>query len=107
MSRRTFLSTTGWKGMRRGQSRRLFRRRMAPPHARYTGSTASCMQLRFWGTRGSIATPGLDTIRYGGNTSCIELTTDGGAHMILDCGTGARVLGNRLMADAAGPLSAA
>ncbi len=65
------------------------------------------MRLCFWGTRGSIATPGPDTIHYGGNTSCIELTTDAGAHLILDCGTGARVLGNNLMAKADGPLSAA
>ena len=65
------------------------------------------MRLCFWGTRGSIATPGADTIRYGGNTSCIELTTDAGAHLILDCGTGARVLGNSLMAKVDGPLSAA
>ena len=64
------------------------------------------MRLRFWGTRGSIATPGPGTNHYGGNTSCIELTTDAGEHLILDCGTGARVLGNNLMANAGGPLSA-
>jgi len=60
------------------------------------------MRLRFWGTRGSIATPGPSTLRFGGNTSCIELVTDAGARLILDCGTGARLLGNKMMANAAG-----
>jgi CheY-like chemotaxis protein len=56
------------------------------------------MHVRFWGTRGSIATPGPGTIRFGGNTSCVEVTTDSGACLILDCGTGARQLGAALMA---------
>jgi phosphoribosyl 1,2-cyclic phosphodiesterase len=64
------------------------------------------MRVRFWGTRGSIAAPGPGTNHYGGNTSCIELTTDTGNHMILDCGTGARLLGNHLIAHATGPISA-
>ena len=64
------------------------------------------MRLRFWGTRGSIAAPGPDTNHFGGNTSCIELTTEAGARMILDCGTGARLLGNELMKNARGPIAA-
>jgi phosphoribosyl 1,2-cyclic phosphodiesterase len=64
------------------------------------------MRLRFWGTRGSIAAPGPGTNHFGGNTSCIELTTDEGKHLVLDCGTGARVLGNHLVANASGPISA-
>ena len=56
------------------------------------------MKVRFWGTRGSIATPGPDTVRFGGNTSCVEVTTNSGACVILDCGTGARQLGAALMA---------
>ena len=56
------------------------------------------MRVRFWGTRGSIATPGPGTIHFGGNTSCVEVTTDAGACFILDCGTGARALGGALMA---------
>jgi phosphoribosyl 1,2-cyclic phosphodiesterase len=64
------------------------------------------MQLRFWGTRGSIATPGPGTNHYGGNTSCIELVTDAGDHLILDCGTGARMLGNELNEHTKGPISA-
>jgi phosphoribosyl 1,2-cyclic phosphodiesterase len=64
------------------------------------------MIARFWGTRGSIASPGPSTIRFGGNTSCVELTTPTGEVFVLDCGTGARPLGNRLLARVAGPISA-
>src|ERR1039458_3146987 len=64
------------------------------------------MRLRFWGTRGSIAAPGPGTNHYGGNTSCIQLTTHDGKHVVLDCGTGARLLGNQMIADATGPISA-
>jgi phosphoribosyl 1,2-cyclic phosphodiesterase len=64
------------------------------------------MRLRFWGTRGSIAAPGPGTNHFGGNTSCIELTTNEGKHLVLDCGTGARVLGNHMLATASGPISA-
>jgi phosphoribosyl 1,2-cyclic phosphodiesterase/CheY-like chemotaxis protein len=59
------------------------------------------MRVRFWGTRGSIATPGPDTVRYGGNTSCVELRSASGTLVVLDCGTGARGLGEALTA--AGP----
>lgn len=55
------------------------------------------MRLRFWGTRGSIATPGPGTNHFGGNTSCVELTTAGGERLILDCGTGAHRLAGELM----------
>lgn len=64
------------------------------------------MRVRFWGTRGSIATPGPGTVRFGGNTSCVEVTTNGGACFILDCGTGARALGAALMAQTPGPITA-
>ena len=51
--------------------------------------------LRFWGVRGSIAAPGPETAKYGGNTSCIEVRCNG--HLIiLDGGTGIRALGNSL-----------
>ena len=56
------------------------------------------MRIRFWGTRGSIAVPGPGTNHFGGNTSCVELTTDSGELIIFDCGTGARQLGAELMA---------
>ena len=54
------------------------------------------MYVRFWGTRGSIASPGERTARYGGNTSCTEVRTPDGALIVLDCGTGARELGLHL-----------
>ena len=56
------------------------------------------MEVRFWGTRGSIATPGPHTVRFGGNTSCVEVRTAEGHIFIFDCGTGARPLGEALMA---------
>lgn len=64
------------------------------------------MLARFWGTRGSIAAPGPGTTRFGGNTSCVQLTTPSGGLLVLDCGTGARSLGNSLLAAATGPISA-
>jgi phosphoribosyl 1,2-cyclic phosphodiesterase len=64
------------------------------------------MRLRFWGTRGSIATPGAGTNRFGGNTSCIELTLSNGRTVVLDCGTGARLLGNKLLANGTTPVDA-
>jgi phosphoribosyl 1,2-cyclic phosphodiesterase len=64
------------------------------------------MSAHFWGTRGSIAAPGPGTAHFGGNTSCVELTTPSGGILVLDCGTGARSLGNQLLARAAGPVSA-
>lgn len=51
------------------------------------------MHVRFWGTRGSIPTPGQRTAIYGGNTSCVEIRTKDGTTLVLDCGTGIRVLG--------------
>lgn len=61
------------------------------------------MQLRFWGTRGSIAVPGPDTLRYGGNTTCVEMKFADGGEVIIDAGTGIRPLGER-MAEREGPL---
>ena len=52
--------------------------------------------VQFWGVRGSIATPGTKTIRYGGNTSCVEMRL-GGKRLIFDGGTGLRVLGLNLL----------
>jgi diguanylate cyclase (GGDEF)-like protein len=60
--------------------------------------------LRFWGTRGSIASPGEHTIRYGGNTSCVELRAPDGTVIVLDCGTGARELGIHLVRTLPSPM---
>ena len=51
------------------------------------------MKLKIWGARGSIPAPGPETMRYGGNTSCVELTLSDGSRLILDAGTGIRNLG--------------
>jgi phosphoribosyl 1,2-cyclic phosphodiesterase/DNA-binding response OmpR family regulator len=59
------------------------------------------VRVQFWGTRGSIAKPGPSTARYGGNTSCIEVRSARGTLVIVDCGTGAHPLGQKLMS--AGP----
>lgn len=56
------------------------------------------MRLRFFGTRGSIATPGSRTLRYGGNTSCVQVRSARGTLVLLDCGTGAHAAGQELMA---------
>jgi len=55
------------------------------------------MDIRFWGTRGSVAKPGPTTLRHGGNTSCVEVRGDSGTLIVLDCGTGAHGLGQALM----------
>jgi len=52
-------------------------------------------RLSFWGVRGSTPTVDPATWRYGGNTPCLELTAPDGTQIILDCGTGLRVLGSR------------
>jgi phosphoribosyl 1,2-cyclic phosphodiesterase len=54
------------------------------------------MQVTIWGARGSIPTPGPETVNYGGNTSCIEVALENGAVFVLDAGTGIRQLGNDL-----------
>ena len=55
------------------------------------------MKIRFWGVRGSIPAPGPDTIRYGGNTSCVSVHTKTGGLVIIDMGTGLMHLGNHLL----------
>ncbi len=62
------------------------------------------MRVRFWGVRGSIAVPGPNTVRYGGNTTCIEVILNGGERLILDAGTGIFPLARSLTSEM--PLSA-
>lgn len=57
------------------------------------------MRVRFRGTRGSLPAPGPETVRYGGNTTCIEIRSDAGELVVLDAGTGIRELGMELMED--------
>ncbi|MGH2981926.1 MAG: MBL fold metallo-hydrolase [Solirubrobacterales bacterium] len=51
------------------------------------------MHVKLWGTRGSVPSPGPETIRYGGNTSCVQITLSDGSLLALDAGTGIRSLG--------------
>ena len=55
------------------------------------------MNVRFWGTRGSLPKPGPDTLRFGGNTSCVEVRTSLGTRVIIDCGSGLHDLGQALI----------
>ena len=55
------------------------------------------VMIRFWGVRGSIASPGEHTAAVGGNTSCVEIATAGGEILVLDAGTGIRALGDDLV----------
>ena len=57
------------------------------------------MRVRVWGCRGSVAAPGPDTMRYGGNTSCVEVRGTGGEAVVLDAGTGMRPLGVQMSQD--------
>jgi len=52
--------------------------------------------VQFWGVRGSIPSPGIDTVRYGGNTPCISMQV-GGKRLIFDAGTGLHILGKSLL----------
>ncbi|MBI3536634.1 MAG: MBL fold metallo-hydrolase [Chloroflexi bacterium] len=48
------------------------------------------MKIKLWGTRGSLATPGAETMRYGGNTACVQVSGNDGTVLVLDAGTGIR-----------------
>ena len=64
------------------------------------------LRLRFWGTRGSIPSPGPITARYGGNTPCVEVRGAYGRIVVLDAGSGIRGLGRWLADSATGPIAA-
>ena len=67
------------------------------------------MKIRFWGVRGSIPCPGPHTVKYGGNTACIEVQVkDLNRRIIIDAGSGIRELGNKMVAEdlKKGPLKA-
>lgn len=57
------------------------------------------LKIKFWGTRGSIPVSGEKNLKYGGNTPCIEVRTDQNQLLIIDCGSGIRELGYKLMED--------
>src|SRR5712675_1169034 len=74
-------------------SRRLRDRIVVAPFMATASLTPA--RLKFWGVRGSIAVPGVGTLRYGGNTTCVELRADDEI-IVLDAGTGIRALGAAL-----------
>lgn len=63
------------------------------------------MRIRFWGVRGTIPVPGPDTIRVGGNTSCIEVRTSDDQLIIIDAGSGIRRLGQMLQQETSGRIT--
>lgn len=69
--------------------------------SRAVESVGPPVRVKFWGTRGSIPTPGRSTLRYGGNTSCVEVRV-GNHILMLDCGTGAREMGLALTSETQG-----
>ena len=68
------------------------------PEAVNEAEPLASIRLKFWGVRGSIPTPGPGTLEYGGNTSCLEIR-GGRQIIILDAGTGLRLLGRELQAE--------
>jgi phosphoribosyl 1,2-cyclic phosphodiesterase len=57
------------------------------------------MNIRIWGCRGSLTTPGKDTLRYGGESTCLEITSVDDRRIIVDAGSGIRKLGHSLIRD--------
>ena len=55
------------------------------------------MEIKFWGTRGSIPAPGRNSLEFGGNTTCVEVTLNNGQRVVIDGGTGLRLLGQHLL----------
>ena len=64
------------------------------------------MRVRFWGVRGTIPAPGPGTISFGGNTSCIDILTSDQKLIIIDAGTGIRLLGTELSRSGSGTIDA-
>jgi phosphoribosyl 1,2-cyclic phosphodiesterase len=73
---------------------------MPPQDSPAAAAAAADLLVRFWGVRGSVAVPGPHTVRYGGNTSCVEVRY-GHDIVILDAGTGLRELGRKLVRELA------
>ena len=63
------------------------------------------MQVKFWGTRGSISAATAETVQYGGNTSCVEVRSKSGTLIVIDAGTGSYQLGRKLMAEFNGQIN--
>jgi phosphoribosyl 1,2-cyclic phosphodiesterase len=76
----------------------------AQVEGQFEGQFEVQFQVQFWGVRGSIACAGPDTVRYGGNTSCVEMRC-GGDRLIFDGGTGLRKLGRQIAQEVSGQMA--
>ena len=90
-------------GSRGKPARKGARASVSTPAAAPGGSAGPAITVRFWGVRGSLATPGARTLKIGGNTSCVEVRC-GDQLIIFDMGTGLKPLGQSLLKD--GPVKA-
>src|ERR1700746_785042 len=70
--------------------------RAFPGRGRHLLGGPQSMRVSIWGTRGSLAAPGRQTARYGGDTSCVPVDNQNGQVLVLDAGTGIRSLGAAL-----------
>jgi glyoxylase-like metal-dependent hydrolase (beta-lactamase superfamily II) len=85
------------RGRQQRPSPSLRLRLTRPERGAYHNFRGGCrMRITFWGVRGSIPTPGRDTAEIGGNTSCVEVRA-GKLVLVLDGGTGLRLLGQKLL----------
>ena len=57
------------------------------------------MKIKIWGCRGTIPSPGEHTLKYGGNTTCVEIRDEGGFRTVIDAGSGLRLLGKQIIKD--------
>ena len=88
-----FVKPLKWEGLAKILNRaRRPRRKLTPRQSRALKFHPPSTRIKFWGVRGSIPVPGPSTIGYGGNTTCVEIRTNGDI-IILDAGSGIRELG--------------
>jgi phosphoribosyl 1,2-cyclic phosphodiesterase/CheY-like chemotaxis protein len=86
------LKPVSWELLSRTIDRLLPQIPRQPKQTPSTGDDSQVARIKFWGVRGSIPIPGKSTVRYGGNTSCVEVRADGEI-IVLDAGSGIRLLG--------------
>ena len=90
----TLLKPVAWELLSRTIDRLLPQIPRQPKPTPSAADDSQLARIRFWGVRGSIPIPGKSTVRYGGNTSCVEVRADGEI-IVLDAGSGIRLLGLR------------
>jgi len=93
-----FVKPLKWEKLAAALKRSRRRGKLAAPTSKAVGFHPPRTRIKFWGVRGSIPVPGPTTIGYGGNTTCVEVRTNGNV-IILDAGSGIRELGLALNAE--------